>query len=369
MLGRDDDEVGVLLVEDNPGDVRLIEQYLSRAGSGVLAERYDLLHARTLAEAFDYLDCGGETASAESDAGGAEADVMLLDLGLPGSTGLATLERVLERTDDVPIVVLTGLENREVAVQAIQVGAQDYLNKDTLDGDTLVRAIRYAIERKENELALEQTIERLDEFASVVAHDLRNPLNVAVASLDLARETGDDEHFERIDEAHARMTAIIDDVLTLARQGDVDDTGTTPLAAVAESAWQNVESLTAALDVETTARVVADDSQLTQLFENLFRNALEHGAEDATVRVGDIDGGFFVADDGPGIPADQRERVFDSGYSTRDGNTGFGLAIVERVVEAHGWEVAVTESEHGGARFEFTGVESPAPTGASVSGE
>jgi signal transduction histidine kinase len=354
MLGGDDTELDVLLVEDNPGDVRLIESYLSRADSGVLAESYDVVHARTLAEAFDRVD-DPET----------PVDLILLDLGLPGSTGLDTLERVLERADDYPIVVLTGLENREVSVQAIQVGAQDYLNKDRLDGELLVRAMRYAIERKENERTLERTIERLDEFASVVAHDLRNPLNVAAASLQIARQTDSDEHFEKVAEAHERMADIVDDVLTLARQGDdIDDPGSVSLAAVAHEAWGNVESPAATLDLGTSRYVVADDSRLSQLFENLFRNALDHGSESATVSVGDLEGGFFVADDGPGIPESEREVVFDSGYSTESDNTGFGLAIVEQVTEAHGWEVSVTEGERGGARFEFTGVEICEPNGA-----
>jgi signal transduction histidine kinase len=75
-----------------------------------------------------------------------------------------------------------------------------------------------------------------------------------------------------------------------------------------------------------------------------------------TVHVGESDGGFYVADDGPGIPEAERERIFEAGYSTADEGTGFGLRIVEQVVDAHGWEVTVTESEQGGARFDVTGV-------------
>ena len=102
----------------------------------------------------------------------------------------------------------------------------------------------------------------------------------------------------------------------------------------------------------------ADERRLQRLFENLYRNAVEHGGEDVTVTVGDIDGeGFFVADDGPGIPPDERDRVFQSGYSGDEDGTGFGLAIVERIVEAHGWAIHVTESDTGGARFEITGLE------------
>ena len=87
-------------------------------------------------------------------------------------------------------------------------------------------------------------------------------------------------------------------------------------------------------------------------------HAAEHGstAGDLRVRVGTLPDGFYVADDGPGIPEADRGQVFDAGYSATDGGTGFGLNIVQRVADAHGWEIGVTESEAGGARFEITGV-------------
>jgi len=91
------------------------------------------------------------------------------------------------------------------------------------------------------------------------------------------------------------------------------------------------------------------------VFENLYRNAIEHGGDGVTIRVGTSNGGFFVEDTGPGIPADERDDVFESGYTTNEDGTGFGLAIVKRVVEAHGWEITVTEGSDGGARFEVSG--------------
>ena len=84
---------------------------------------------------------------------------------------------------------------------------------------------------------------------------------------------------------------------------------------------------------------------------------MEHGGEDVTVRIGELDGGFSVEDDGPGIPPEDREQIFDAGYSTTRDGTGFGLSIVQEIIEAHGWTVAVTEGADGGARFEITGVE------------
>ncbi|WP_254831715.1 hybrid sensor histidine kinase/response regulator [Haloglomus salinum] len=209
---------------------------------------------------------------------------------------------------------------------------------------------------------LERENERLDAFTSIVSHDLRNPLNVIQGSVDLAAERYDDENLDRIADAADRMERLIEDLLTLARQGEaVGETRTVDLSALAERAWGNVETPRATLAVDpSTPRIAADPDRLAQLLENLYRNAVEHAGPEVVVTVGplaDGGGGFYVADDGPGIPPEERDSVFDQGYSTKAGGTGFGLTIVETVAAAHGWAVAATESETGGARFEFTGVE------------
>jgi signal transduction histidine kinase len=242
-----------------------------------------------------------------------------------------------------------------------------------------------------------------DHIAGVVSHDLRNPLDVAKARARAARETGDTEHFDRLDRAHDRMERIIGDVLTLARgNGVVDTTAGVAVARVAREAWQAVEtgavSLSLAPDLPETE---ADADRLQRLFENLFRNAVEHGStgpgsrthqdtaghgsagdrtpsDDAegdestanrsqsdagsehgdavTVRVGPAGDGFFVADDGRGIPPGEQDRIFEPGYTATGDGTGLGLTIVDRIATAHGWTVTTTESRAGGARFEVTGL-------------
>ncbi|PSP85681.1 PAS domain-containing sensor histidine kinase [Halobacteriales archaeon QS_1_68_17] len=225
--------------------------------------------------------------------------------------------------------------------------------------DRVVFVARDVTRRKRRERDLRRQNQRLDEFASVVSHDLRNPLQVAEGHLELAREECDSERLDDVERAHDRMRQLIDDVLSLARQGEtVDDPGPVSIPDVVADARAHsaVEDVVVA---DGLPEVRADAERLTALFENLFRNSVEHGATadgGPTVRVGPIDGGFYVADDGPGIPADQREAVFEPGNSEGEG-TGFGLAIVRRIAEAHGWSVRATESESGGARFEFTGVE------------
>ncbi len=265
--------------------------------------------------------------------------------------------------------------------------------------------------RKKRELELERQKDRLDEFASVVSHDLRNPLNVAQGRLELAREDGDgdgesSEQLADVAWALDRMDELIDDLLTLARKGEqVSELEAVELAALAGDCWQNVETPGATLRVEVDRTIVADRSRLQQLLESLFRNSVEHGStrsqcdsrtndavehgsagsgseppddsveygstgsrsqspdgsgEDdgtVTITVGPLEDGFPVEDDGVGIPEEKRGDVFDVGYSTSTTGTGFGLRIVEQVVEAHGWEISVTEGDAGGARFEITGVE------------
>lgn len=214
-----------------------------------------------------------------------------------------------------------------------------------------------ALDRIEREQRLADRNEQLHEFAGVVSHDLRNPLNVAQGHLDLVRDECGSEHLAPAADAIDRCFAIIDDVLTLAREGNrVRDPEPVDLAALAADCWSNVATAEATLVVESTRTVEADASQLTYVFENLLRNAVEHGGEEVTVTVGTLDGGFYVADDGEGIPEGDHEAVFEAGYSSRTDGTGFGLSIVREIAAAHDWQVQVTESDGGGARFEFTGV-------------
>jgi PAS domain S-box-containing protein len=225
---------------------------------------------------------------------------------------------------------------------------------------TLVTALD-EIERTEQlrgrERELRRQNERLEKFASVVSHDLRNPLTVAEGHLELARAECDSESLEGVARAHERMDTLIDDVLTLAREGNqVNDVGTVDLAETVESCWATVATGDANLVLEAEGTVRADPSRLQRLLENLVRNAVEHGGADVCITVGDLADGFYVADDGPGIPAAERDRAFDVGHSTSADGTGFGLSIVQEIAEAHGWSVHVVDGAEGGARIEVTGV-------------
>lgn len=230
----------------------------------------------------------------------------------------------------------------------------------------LAANVEAALERAERESELDQRRqdlerqnERLEEFAGSLSHDLRNPLTLASGHLDLARHAADaetTEHLEEIDWALQRMDDLIDDVLVLARSGrQLTDTVPVDLEDAVAQARRTVDST---LDVEVERplpTIRADENRLLVLFENLFRNAIEHAGTDVTVTVGPgVDGGgFYVADDGPGIPPEERESVLESGYTTRPDGTGFGLAIVSEVAEAHGWELTIAASASGGVKFEL----------------
>ncbi|TKX85769.1 PAS domain S-box protein [Halorubrum sp. SS5] len=212
-------------------------------------------------------------------------------------------------------------------------------------------------EQKQRERELERETERLAEFSSVLSHDLRNPLQVAAGNLELASDACDSEHLDATAEALARIEELVNDLLRLARSGtQVTETAAVDLAAVADECWQHVETGDATLVIETERTIHANRSRLSQLFENLFRNSVEHGGTDVTVTVDDLPDGFYVEDDGPGIPQADRSEVFGVGYSTAAEGTGFGLSIVNRVVQAHNWDVQVTDGSDGGARFEITDV-------------
>ncbi|MFB6254063.1 MAG: sensor histidine kinase, partial [Halobacteriaceae archaeon] len=220
------------------------------------------------------------------------------------------------------------------------------------------RLVSYELERDKARRELEEQNERLKEFTSIISHDLRNPLNVAEGRLELAREECNSEHLASVARAHERMNVLIDDLLTLAQKGKESiDKKSVSLQADCDACWETVETGEGTLVINTDRTVIADRSQLHQLLENLFRNAIEHGGENVTVTIGELDDGFYVEDDGPGIPESERDKIFNAGYSTSEEGTGFGLSIVKRVADAHGWEIQVTESETGGARFEITGVE------------
>ena len=211
--------------------------------------------------------------------------------------------------------------------------------------------------QKEYERELERQNDRLDSFASMVSHDLRNPLGVVQGRIELALETEDITHLEPAQRAATRMGELIDDMLWLAKEGhNLGAVEAVDVATVARESWAVVDTSDARLSVETDTTVQADRSRLAQVFENLFSNAIEHAGSEVTVRVGATQNGIYVSDDGPGMPATERASATEIGVSGRPDGTGLGLAIVREIATAHGWEVTLRESESRGLCVELEGV-------------
>jgi len=267
-----------------------------------------------------------------------------------------------------------------------------FTEDDVALAETLAANIESAFKRADREQRqreqanqLQRQNERLDQFASIVSHDLRNPLHIARTRATLAREESGSEHLEDVESSLDRMETIIGDTLSLARNGQtVEETESVPLSRIVSRSWDQVETGGADLEIVSDGVIHADPDRLQSVFENLFRNSVKHGSTgpdsqdrgatvehgsssappstqgetaDLSVRLGVLPDGFYVEDTGRGIPEDDRDLIFDLGYSTDDDGTGFGLAIVAEIVESHGWEIEATESDEGGARFEITGIE------------
>lgn len=220
-----------------------------------------------------------------------------------------------------------------------------------------VNLLRDVTELANKEEELQEQNEQLGEFANEVSHDLRNPLSVALGYMQLAKENpGEPEYITKIEQSLERMDELIESILERAHSGRSPNRELLSLEKTVKTAWGNVRTPSASVEVTEDQSLSADSGQLLQLFENLFRNSIEHGGEDVKVVIGTTPSGFFISDNGPGIPKSRREDVFNQGVTYADQGTGYGLSIVSNVVAAHNWSIAVTESESRGARFEISGV-------------
>ncbi|MEF8756810.1 MAG: HAMP domain-containing sensor histidine kinase, partial [Halobacteriales archaeon] len=249
------------------------------------------------------------------------------------------------------VIISASTEPR--AFDEIDIESLRLLEAIVTEAMTAVKREEHLVERGE---ALQRQNERLEEFASLVAHDLRNPLAAATGALEIARETNEERFFEWVEESLDRMDELIEELLDIAR-GARQATDPQPLAlrSVVEEAWTYVDAPAATLSVDDDlGDINADETRLLQLFGNLFRNSVEHAGDDVTVTVGRLadDEGFYVADDGPGLSDPVRTDIHEFGEVSSASGTGIGLASVTDIVEAHGWDLSVPDVETG-ARFEI----------------
>jgi PAS domain S-box-containing protein len=226
-------------------------------------------------------------------------------------------------------------------------------------GQTLF-VLRDVTDRRIHERELERERDRLDDFADMLAHEVRNPLNIAQGFLEQITPNDERERdaLDRVRASQTRIEQMTKELLTHARGEPIGEIQTVDLAQIAHVAWGQTPTGEATLEVvDENQTIEANPETLQTTLENLFRNAIEHAGPTVTIRIGALpEGGFYVEDDGPGIPDEKKQQVIEEGFTTAEDGTGFGLAIVRDIVRAHGWEIAITDGAEGGARIEITGV-------------
>jgi len=354
----------LLLVEDNPGDARLIQEELREVPS----VRFEVVHVLRLAEA-------------ERVAREAKLDAVLLDLSLPDGHGLGNISRLLQAAPVVPLVVLTGTDDEQLAVQAVHQGAQDYLVKGQVTGPLLVRALRYAIERKRVEEGLkreesqQQTALFREQFLAILGHDLRNPLSAISGNAGLLLRYGgltepQRKAVNRISISSDRMARMINDLLdfTRARLG-----GGYPVNRARMNVHDVLRQVVEELEVAHPQRRFElslagngwgdwDADRIAQAASNLVGNAVQYSPEDSPVKVSAQDEGegicVQVHNLGLPIPAGRLPHIFDpfvrgveGTRSTARTGLGLGLYITHEIARAHGGTLRVTSTEADGTRF------------------
>lgn len=307
-----------------------------------------------------------------------EFDCVVAARDIPDGTGIEFLRSVRENRSTLPCLLAVDASgdralDDEIIEGALSAGVTDFVatKPDGSWSRMVTNRIANAVAASRAMSEAERQQRRLDQFVSGISHDLRNPLNVAKGRLDLERTERQSDHVDIATDAIDRSIDLLEDLVTLAKQGERPERlEPVELRTISERCWATAATGDATLVVETDQRINAHPSRLRQLLANLFTNAVTHGGEDVTITVGDVApiytatraddslaSGFYVADDGPGIPEQHRDRVFEVGYTTDEDGTGYGLNIVREIATAHDWDIAVTESRGGGARFEITGVE------------
>lgn len=270
----------------------------------------------------------------------------------------AEMREAIDNAEPVTVELRNYRENGEMFWNRVSIAP---IFGEDRESDYFVGFQQDVTERREVQERYEEWIGLMQGFGRLLSHDFQTPLDVIRGRVELARETGDVEHLEDAEEALDRLEELTEDLAEVLQTGElVSDKESVDVAGLVEDVWHTLNVGAASLEVDDeTPDVYADGKALRRMFENLLGNSLEHGEEDVTVRVGGLDEepGFYVEDDGPGIPEDDLDDVFVPGFTTKEDGTGFGMASAAQIVQAHNWVIRVTDGSEGGARFEITGVE------------
>jgi two-component system, sensor histidine kinase and response regulator len=366
------DPIRILLVEDNLGDAHLLHSSLS----SLQADYLNFTHVMNVADAIEQLK-------------ERSFDVILLDLSLPDSHGIKTVERIQQAALEIPIVVLTGLDNDEIGLQAVQAGAQDYLVKGEVDARLLVRVLRYAIERKRNEVELKEArnlaLEAAwlkSEFLTNMGHELRTPMNGIMGMTGLLLDSGlndEQRQFAEIvlssaDSLHKIINDILDySNIELSRlkldvcNFNLSYVVNSVIEAYSERARTKGLNLVALINKNVHTSLRGDPSRLRQILTNLIRNAVQftdrgdiivHISKEEETDTHELIH-FTVKDTGIGISETAKHYIFrsftqaDGSLTRKYGGTGLGLALCRQVIELMGGEIGVESEEGVGSTFWF----------------
>jgi len=336
--------LSLLLVEDNPTDALLVEAWLERADLD-----FEVEHVTGLKAALEALQDRAP-------------DLIVSDLGLPDARGIQAAERLVEAAPDVPLVVLTGASEKELAILALEVGAEDYINKDQMSEDTLRRAIRFAMTRRQAQRrlhtlsnSLEEADSDLGDFAHMVAHDVRAPLRTsrllaeALSRIDSTPGGQSADLWQRLDDTLGHMDRLVLSMLDYAGlRGPAPALEAVPVKACVERVLAMLQAdlertnADVTVDIDAHLTVRATEDVLARVIENLLTNAIKFRRPKTPLQIdveaAAFDGGVRIAvhDNGVGVPAAQREQVFRplERLDKAIEGTGLGLAICRRLVRS-----------------------------------
>ncbi|WP_414566619.1 MULTISPECIES: ATP-binding protein [unclassified Anabaena] len=374
--------IHILLVEDSPTDARLLRQIFLRTQQ----EEWQMTHVERLWEAIHLSLENPEVISHSSQSASFPQhrfNVVLLDLSLPDSTGIETLKAYRAAVPDIPVVVLTGLDDEELALRALAEGAQDYLVKDQITIQLLMRSVRYAMEREEilkklreseessrQALLKEQELNELkSNFVAMVSHEFRNPMTTIKTALEIIEYNNDKltqeqriKYFERVQNAIKQMLQLLDEILFLSKT-EATKFEYNPVSLNLESFCNeltegfqfdagNQHMITFTSQGECSQSEM-DEDLLNCIFTNLLSNAIKYSPEDSHIQF-DLScqngvATFKVTDQGRGIPLKDQPRLFQTFYRAsnvrRVQGTGLGLAIVKQCVDIHGGTIQIESQQ------------------------
>lgn len=349
----------LLLVEDSQSDARLVRETIREVGwpavgDGGLQTSPPVDHVERLSDAIDRLD--------------GDVVVVLLDLDLPDSSGVDTVDALMEHVGRTPVVVLTGHDQDRTGVEAVQRGAQDFLMKDELTPRVLRRSVRYAIERAEQQRRLASRNQELALLTRLVRHEIRDDMTLVKGRASQLREHVDEAGEEYVDgmldaaEHALERTDTVGEVLDLVEGNRESSLRPVELSGVLELELERARSLhpkaTFVLETEPPASLeVRATPMLSSVFRNLLENAVEHNEGPSPTVTVDVEPRtetvvVTIADDGPGIPDRLQEDIFDREWKAIDSSgLGMGLYLVKALVETYDGDVGVESDGSVGSAF------------------